>query len=315
MSNTEDLARTIAHAARKPDEKAEFRNESAATTVRSSESARIEMIDLTLVDESPYQPRSRRIGKSDVLELMASIEATGQTSPITVSPAPDGRFVVHSGHRRCAALRFLERSQVSAIVRTDLDERAARRLAVADNLGREDLSAYDQAVALDGFRKAYNLTLEKTARELGVSTATASRLSALMEASDDVQKAVRRHGISAYSAGLLADLDRRVSARRVCDLATRLAQGELSVKALKAMCDRARAKTNGKESARQSAAAKRRGVDLVIDDKHLSLRVEIRRDGEPPTEAQCAAVTEAVARMLGVLGIPRVEALASGDHP
>ena len=55
--------------------------------------------------DSPFQPRKRPLGKKDVAELMGSLAAAGQVTPIVASPVPDqpGKYFVHSGHRRCAA--------------------------------------------------------------------------------------------------------------------------------------------------------------------------------------------------------------------
>lgn len=64
----------------------------------------IEYIPLNLIDEDPnnfYQ-------LSDIDQLAANIELCGLQQPIRVRPIPDtDRYMIVSGHRRCAALRIL----------------------------------------------------------------------------------------------------------------------------------------------------------------------------------------------------------------
>src|SRR5690349_20693904 len=75
-------------------------------------------LPLVAIMESPYQPRQRPIARKDVEELMKLISTGGQHDPIIVTPASDehpGMYYVHSGHRRCAALRFLSATTVKAV--------------------------------------------------------------------------------------------------------------------------------------------------------------------------------------------------------
>jgi ParB/RepB/Spo0J family partition protein len=95
-----------------------------------------------------------------------------------------GKFYVHSGHRRCEALRHLRTPTVPAVVRRDLDERGMRRLALADNLGREDLTVCEQAKALKDFCDAYELGVQAAGEELGVNRSIAFRLNTIARSSD-----------------------------------------------------------------------------------------------------------------------------------
>ena len=107
---------------------------------------------------------------------------------------------MHSGHRRCAALRFLGAQTVKAIVHTEMDERAARKLAIADNLGRDDLTAFEQAKALGDYCDAFGMTLETACEELGIKRCTAFRLRGILSAPEPLQFAIREQRISAKAA-------------------------------------------------------------------------------------------------------------------
>ncbi len=262
-------------------------------------------IPLATVVDSPFQPRQRALTKRDVDELMRSLSASGQTSPIIVAPGQgelDGRFVVHAGHRRCAALRFLGATTVKAIVRADLDERAARKLTLVDNLGRADLSAFEQATALKAYAEAYSLSVEASGAELGLTRSDAYRLKCLLGASERLLELFREHGISARPAELLAKLEGK-NARRAIAAAKRFVDGGMTVKALEEEYRRGDAR-----GAR--AVAARRDVELTMDRRALSLKLRITSASR--SDGQTQRVVEALRQVLAYLGVPQVEA---GDLP
>jgi ParB/RepB/Spo0J family partition protein len=260
----------------------------------------VRKLRLADVLDSPFQPRLRPLGRRDVDDLMASIASVGQATPIIASPAPDNRYYVHSGHRRCAALRFLGADTVDADVREDLDERAARRIAISENLGREDLSPYELALALQHYCTACNVSVEAASAELGLKPSTAYRLKALLGASDALQELLRDSAIPAKPAALLAKLDAK-NPKKACRLARRYADG----KATSADLERAL-----REDSPHVAGSARafKDVDLSIDDRCLRLRVALERDSLH--EEQIARVTQAIGTLLGHLGVAQVAAVA-----
>lgn len=257
-------------------------------------------LSLDCIDDSPYQPRLRPHSKRDVEDLTLAMAAAGQITPIIVAPsATPERFVVHSGHRRCAALRFLGEARVLAIVRTDLDERAARRLALADNLGRQDLTPYEQAKALGDYCESCGLSAEEAALELGLGRRTGFRLQTILKASDDMLQALREHGLSIRASELLVKLEGK-SPRRALRLAAKHAKGRVSVEQLEAELRKAA------HDQRPGVGPSPRDVVFSADDHRINLRVSIVRRLQ--TEDQRERVAEAVAQLLRQLGISQVAA-------
>ena len=81
--------------------------------------------------------------------------------------------------------------------------------AIADNLGREDLSAYEQALALREYASAFGLALEAAGAELGIERRSAYRLKAVLEASPGLQEAIKTSAVPAKPAAILAKIEQR----------------------------------------------------------------------------------------------------------
>src|SRR5688572_13836123 len=47
------------------------------------------ILPLEALRKSPYQPRQRSLGKKDVAELVQSLAAVGQTTPLVVAPCTE----------------------------------------------------------------------------------------------------------------------------------------------------------------------------------------------------------------------------------
>jgi len=254
----------------------------------------VQKLALAAILDSPYQPRKRTLGRRDVDDLMASIAAVGQQSPIIVSPAPDGRWFVHSGHRRCVALRFLGATTVDAEVRAELTEPEARRLAIAENLGREDLTPYELATALEQYCAACaGASIEEAATQLGLSRPTAYRLKAILTASAPLKDVIRDHAIAAKPADALARLDAK-DPRRALRLAKRYAAG----KATSADIEQALRGASKQAVGLQRAS---KDVEFVADARSLKLRITLERDVLAPGQIERA--TKAIAELLGYLGV------------
>jgi ParB family chromosome partitioning protein len=257
-------------------------------------------LQLDDVIDSPYQPRLRPIARKDVEDLMRSIAAAGQVSPIVVSPAEgehQGKYYVHSGHRRCAALRGLGAKKVVAFVR-DLKEREARKLALADNIGREDLSAFEQATALKSYCEMYGLSNKDGALDLGIKLRTAERLRSIAECSSEpLMNILRESNVSTKAADLLVKIEKRVPKKGV-RLAKKWIEQKLTQKDLEAEL-----RKSGNAPARVPV---KRDVVLRADDKVVELKVYVIR--ETRSDVQDERIRGALCELMWHLEIPHLDA-------
>jgi ParB family chromosome partitioning protein len=112
----------------------------------------------------PGEPR-RHFDPEAIRSLAESIKKDGLTTPLQVTPYGD-KYVLLGGNRRWRALQLLGISEAEARVvtagfnRDQLDLRNARRLALIDNLQREDLTPLESTMAI----------IDHVQEELGLAT-------------------------------------------------------------------------------------------------------------------------------------------------
>lgn len=98
-------------------------------------------IDLSLIDDSPYQPRMQ-YDPMEIDNLAHSLAAAGQEDPVTIRQK-SGRYELIGGHRRVRAARSLGWTEIIAniIARND---REAELATMVQNEARIDLTDYER---------------------------------------------------------------------------------------------------------------------------------------------------------------------------
>lgn len=99
------------------------------------------MIDITLIDEDPAQPRSRNnpgLRPESIAELAASYGPKGPKTPLSVriNPNAAGRYIINHGHRRYRAGKLKGLSALPAFIDNDYDDADQ----VIENLQRESMT-------------------------------------------------------------------------------------------------------------------------------------------------------------------------------
>ncbi len=107
----------------------------------------VDLIDIDLIDESPYQPRIK-LDQDKLQSLADSIESSTLIEKITVRKKESGRYELISGERRWRAHKLLGHTQVPAYIKI-LSDKDAALLSLASNTAREDLSDYELGVAFN----------------------------------------------------------------------------------------------------------------------------------------------------------------------
>ena len=110
------------------------------------------------------------ISPLDVKALADDIGANGLQFPITVQPyteKPPFIYRVIAGHRRHMACRILGKESIPAMIRSDVNETEAKILNLTENLQRQALNIYQEAVAIKHL--GVNHTVEWIAKKLNMS--------------------------------------------------------------------------------------------------------------------------------------------------
>ena len=175
------------------------------------------LVPIELLDPNPGQPRQVM---GDLSELMASVAEKGVIEPLIVRPQRGGRYQIIAGERRYHAAVQVGLRELPVVVR-EADDVEVMELALVENLQRKDLTAFEEADALQQLAQRCRYTHEDMARKLGKSRTTITEALSLNNMPEDVRNLCRLADITSKST--LLQIVRQADPARMLKLAERLA--------------------------------------------------------------------------------------------
>lgn len=133
-----------------------------------------------------FQPR-KKMFRNTLEELSSSIKQQGILQPLVVRRQATGRFEIVVGERRWRAAQMAGLKNVPAIIK-DLSNDDAAKIALIENLQREDLNAMDQARGLLRLQREFNLSQEALGEAVGKSRTSVANLLRLLNLISEVQE-------------------------------------------------------------------------------------------------------------------------------
>jgi ParB family transcriptional regulator, chromosome partitioning protein len=231
---------------------------------------------------NPYQPRTE-INEEALVELTASIEASGLLQPVVVRPK-NGKFELIAGERRWRAIQRLGWAKIPAVVK-EVDDQTLLTLALIENLQRNDLTAIDEAAGYQRLGEEFKLPQSEIARLVGRNRSTVANLLRLLKLPEQVKALVQQGQLSEGHARALLAVESEPEAIRLAEEA--VSQG-WSVRDMEARA-RGETPTNGNiapsNGARTRAPQKmptadvRRVEDALRKRLGTDVRVTARRRG------------------------------------
>ncbi len=152
------------------------------------------MVPIDRVDPNPDQPRQVM---GDLTELKASIVEKGIIEPLIVRPRGE-RYGIIAGERRYQAAVQLGLSELPVVVRP-ADESESIELALIENLQRKNLTAFEEAEALQALVERFTYTHEQLAKRLGKSRTSITETLSLNAMPHEVQRLCRLADIASKS--------------------------------------------------------------------------------------------------------------------
>jgi ParB family chromosome partitioning protein len=215
------------------------------------------------IQPGKYQPR-RLFDDEKLGELAASIKAQGLIQPILVRLIGSNRFEIIAGERRWRAARLAGFKDIPALVREVADP-AVAAMTLIENIQREDLSALEEAQALQRLIAEFKHTHQQVADAIGRSRASVSNLLRLLELPDEIKRLLEDHKIDMGHARALAALDPALA----LGLARRCVEHHWSVRELEEAARKTQVMPKGKVSVTRDA-------DIVSLERELSEKLAAR---------------------------------------
>ena len=220
-------------------------NSEAATKLRISD-----------IEPRKDQPR-KSFDKEALTGLAESIAANGVLQPILVRETAEGTYSIIAGERRWRASKMAGLSEIPAII-MEIDEFTASKIAMIENLQREDLNPCEEARGYSELMRKYDLTQEQIAAGIAKSRSAVANSLRLLDLPDEVLEMVADKKLSAgHGRALLGLRDKK----RILPLAERISLRNMSVRDAEA----AVRKENNSEKISTATKIHVPGVDYVGD--------------------------------------------------
>lgn len=213
--------------------------ESAAVPGRAS-IVKGKLYDLSIASlkQDPDQPR-KFFDEQALAELQASITRHGVLQPILVRKGSGGGHIIVSGERRFQAARLAGLATIPAI----LTDGNPAEISIIENLLRENLTAIEEAEAIEHLRTLNNYQLGDLGAILGKAVSTLSEILSLNRLPEEVKDDCRKDPRTAR--GVLVEIARERDPGRMVSLYRKckengLTRGEIRKKSTRPKAARTR---------------------------------------------------------------------------
>ena len=158
--------------------------------------SQVQKVRIGLIEPKADQPR-QHFDSEALSQLADSIAIHGVLQPILVRPSSQaGFYQIIAGERRWRASKQAGLTEVPVIV-VDADELQTAQFALIENLQREDLDAWEEAVAYSRLMRDFGLTQEEVSGKLGKSRSAIANALRLLDLPEDVADLLRSKQLSA----------------------------------------------------------------------------------------------------------------------
>lgn len=169
-----------------------------------AETERVREIELGEIDPNPHQPRDH-FDDRHLDELAESIKKNGVLQPVVVRRAGD-RYQLIVGERRLRASGIAGKNTIPAIVR-NVDDDDALKLALLENLQREDLNPIEEARGYIALRQRTGLSDKEIAAILGKNRSTVANTIRLLNLPAEVVGLIEEGRLRAGHARAILSVD------------------------------------------------------------------------------------------------------------
>jgi ParB family chromosome partitioning protein len=162
-------------------------------------------LPIELIVPNRYQPRME-MDPDRLVELADSIREHGIIEPLLVTKINDSKYELIAGERRWRAAQLAGQKDVPVVIKESTPQEMLE-LAVIENLQREDLNAFEEAMAFEQLTKEFNMTHDEIAKRVGLSRPTIANKIRLLTLPDEIKKGLIDDKISEGHARALLGLN------------------------------------------------------------------------------------------------------------
>ncbi len=186
------------------------------SSIKSKANCQIQLLPHQIIMPNPNQPR-RRFDFNELEGLSSSIRSNGLLQPINVRKTKDGEYELISGERRLRAARMIGMTKIPCVVMNVSDTQSAL-FALIENIQRENLHFFEEAVAIEKLMTDYGLTQEEIAQRLGKAQSTLSNKLRLLRLPEEMRDRITFANLSERHTRALLTLPDNLTRGRILDI-------------------------------------------------------------------------------------------------
>lgn len=183
---------------------------------KNKANCQIQLLPHESILPNPNQPRVR-FDYNELEGLAVSVRTNGMLQPINVRKRPDGKYELISGERRLRAARMVGMSKLPCVVMDVSDEQSAL-FAIIENVQRQNLDFFEEAVAIERLMTEYGLSQEEISKKLGKAQSTLSNKLRLLRLPEEMRDKISYAGLTERHARALLCLPDNSTRGRVLDI-------------------------------------------------------------------------------------------------
>lgn len=134
-------------------------------------------------------------------ELAKSIKEVGILQPLIVKKSEEG-FDLIAGERRLRAAKIAKLKEVPVLL-VDITEEEVEKIALIENIQREDLNPLEEALAYERLKTSYGYTQEEMAQALGKSRSYIANTLRLLNLEEELKEYLQQGLINVSQAKIL----------------------------------------------------------------------------------------------------------------
>ena len=181
-------------------------------------------IPLAQIMPNPFQPR-KTFSAEGLQELCASIREFGVIQPLIVRKTDSGYELI-AGERRLRASGLAGRDDVPCVLR-DASDKEMAEIALIENLQREDLHYFEEALGYEKLLRQFNLTQEVLAERVGKTQSSIANKLRLLKLPPEMREYIFEEKLTERHARALLKVD---DSERQWQLLKFVAENKLNVR-------------------------------------------------------------------------------------
>lgn len=253
------------------------------------------------IEPNPHQPR-KLFDDEALLSLSASIKEDGVMQPVVVAKTErPGKFILIAGERRWRASKLAGKEEIPAIIRDSANDDMLR-LALIENIQRQDLSIIEEAEAYQSLIKDFGLTQDQCAQKVGKDRSTVTNALRLLHLPREIQDDMMDNRLTMGHGRALLSLEDKRLMLRARDI---VIKKELNVRQTEQLCKTFGQSQQAGASGSSESPAANADLDYLSETlrSHLRTKVKIAGTGSRGKIEISYFTAAELERILGTLGL------------